>query len=511
MKRASFLFLFAFLCGPIDPCRSQAPQDNPPQNGEDLRLPGGSADREREISGTGGGSVADFDSLIELIETTVVPETWESLGGPSGMFPYPQGVFVDASGTIRDCEIMVKDDAVDQLTAMLGGAKDSPTAHSGHWQNASPMRCVSLRRLCDGKIHFGASAPVSMDSLAGLSQIQYLFFDQDDIIIAGPVGGIESDQGWFRDSESGRTAIRLDFFITCLASSLAEQPFGCTIDPSQQGLQNAAKIAAAIKNDSIPIGKAAEAMIAALGMQRIEVFGTAGDTPIGYVMVEADRHMKQLAVGIHSMPRASRNYLDVIEQSIDEGPPQDLLLRLWFTAKPRMVRADSDRKLFELVGSPLQLSGQNERALASGQRGQLAQDPRTETFVDEFNRHWNQIRSKYPIYGALESIYQSASVAELIRRGEGSAKHRQLVAALSSIDTTANYLMPTPRQVQSIAVLHTFQRLRQKHHILVASGGVAVDTNRTLASAVDSYRTLDSIADPKQNQPKVVQRWWWDL
>ena len=43
----------------------------------------------RQDNGSGGGSFADFQSLIDLIQTTVVPDTWEALGGPSTMAPYP--------------------------------------------------------------------------------------------------------------------------------------------------------------------------------------------------------------------------------------------------------------------------------------------------------------------------------------------------------------------------------------------------------------------------------------
>jgi general secretion pathway protein D len=47
----------------------------------------------------GGGSFADFQSLISLIETTVVPDTWESLGGPSTMAEYPQNLSLVISTT----------------------------------------------------------------------------------------------------------------------------------------------------------------------------------------------------------------------------------------------------------------------------------------------------------------------------------------------------------------------------------------------------------------------------
>ena len=47
----------------------------------------------------GGGAFADFDSLMTLIETTVVPDTWEALGGNSTMAPYPQNLSLIISTT----------------------------------------------------------------------------------------------------------------------------------------------------------------------------------------------------------------------------------------------------------------------------------------------------------------------------------------------------------------------------------------------------------------------------
>ena len=49
--------------------------------------------------GAGGGAFADFQSLIDLIQTTVVPDTWEALGGPSTMAPYPQNLSLVISTT----------------------------------------------------------------------------------------------------------------------------------------------------------------------------------------------------------------------------------------------------------------------------------------------------------------------------------------------------------------------------------------------------------------------------
>jgi hypothetical protein len=460
--------------------------------------------------GPGGGTAADFDSLMELIQTIVVPETWDALGGPSSMSPYPQGVYVDAAGTLHDTTSPVVDSTLDQVKRMLASSNHEPLQPGFDWMSASRLRCVSLRRLLAEKSRLSPVVPPAIDFLAGLSEVQYVIFTPDDIVIAGPVNGIEFFQGWPRDRESGRTAIRLDFLSTCLTAAAAQQPFGCTIDPTVTGLQNAVRVAARIQQNSIPLGMAAEALGDALGMQSITVFGTAADTPIGYIMVEADRHMKQLALGVHDMPGVGKNYLRVIEESIGQGPPQDLLLRLWFTAQRREVRTNADRTVFELTGTPVRLSGQNERALANGQRGQPAVDPRTETFVAEFNQWWPEIRSQYPIQAALESIYQSASVAELICRNASSDIQRMILQELAQLDNSDRYGMPTPRQVESIAVLHTCQQAQTKHHILIASGGVKVATPETLAMVASHYPALDSTTSTGQPRPAVIQCWWWD-
>ncbi|GAA5511199.1 DUF1598 domain-containing protein [Novipirellula caenicola] len=465
----------------------------------------------------GGSSFADFGSLMTLIETTVVPDTWESLGGPSSMAPYPQGVFVDPQGTLRPCETVPHSGVMENLVAELGDAAAagdhaalfSPLA----WRTPSTLRSVSLRRLRDALAHYqvsGQKIPDSIQYLAGLSEVRFVQFTDNDIILSGEVGGIETYQGWYRDRVTACNTLRLDFLLTCLTAASHHQSFGCTIDPTREGLQNAAHVAVEIQNKSIPIGTAAEAVRVALGMQRVEVFGTPADTVIGYVMVEADRHMKQLALGKQPLPEGTDNYLDAVDALISQGPPQDLLLRLWFTAVPRSVRSDNDRRVFELAGTPIRLSGQNERAIASGERGHLTRDPRTEMFVAGFNQNWNRIRQQYPIYGALESIYQAASIAELAERYTESSVHQALIESLIQYDSDRPWMLAAPRQVESIATMHTVRHGKQKHHIVIASGGVSVDAKQTLPTQVKRYATLDSLASADAQRPRLVQRWWWD-
>lgn len=245
-------------------------------------------------------------------------------------------------------------------------------------------------------------------------------------------------------------------------------------------------------------------------MQRVEVFGTPGDTQMAYLMVHADRHMKELALGVHPMPRGVMNYLDVTEAAIERGVPDGLLLRLWFTASPRTARADKDQTIFEITGTPMRLSGENERAMANGKRGNLTTDFRTDTFVAGFNENFHNIRAAYPVYGSLEAIYQSASVAELINRFAGLDDQRSLVSQLARSAAPSQSWMQAPTQVESIAVLHKIRHARSIHHVLIASGGVAVDSRGTLAAKVDSYPSLQSLANVPELRPDLVQNWWWD-
>nr|WP_236625180.1 general secretion pathway protein GspD [Rhodopirellula sp. SWK7] len=64
-------------------------------------------------SGRGGGSMADFDSLMQLIQQTIEPDSWEALGGVGTMAPYPQNLSLVISTTSD-----VHDQIVDLLESL---------------------------------------------------------------------------------------------------------------------------------------------------------------------------------------------------------------------------------------------------------------------------------------------------------------------------------------------------------------------------------------------------------
>lgn len=472
----------------------------------------------RQDNGSGGGSFADFQSLIDLIQTTVVPDTWEALGGPSTMAPYPQGVYVDASGTLLDCKPIEGRWQIDpQLQRMPVPSDHSERGEHAHdappWRQPSSMRFVSLNRLTklwNQWQQVGRSPSEAMRNLAGLSHIEVVFFDGSDIVLGGTVHGIHQHEGWYRDQVTHRIPLQFEFLRTALWSSFQRTPFGCTIDPTQVGLQQAAEVGQRIQSKEIGIQDAKDSLLTALGMQRVEVFGIPGDTPTGYIMVEADRHMKRLALGKHPMPQDSINYLDAIDESIAQGPPQELLLRLWFTAKPREVFSNQEKSIFELRGDPVRLSSQNERAQRNGARGLITKDQRTESFVKSFNSNWASIRESYAIYGAIESIFEAASVAQLVNTFSTEPEHFRLIELLSHGATASAAMLPTPRQVASIGTLHTVRHGSKRHHVLIASGGVMVSPADTLSAIIVDYPIRSSKGFTKSEPPRIQQQWWWD-
>ena len=60
--------------------------------------------------GLGGGSMADFDSLIDLITSTVKPTSWDEVGGPGSIEPFPTNLSLVVSQTQE-----VHDEIVDLL------------------------------------------------------------------------------------------------------------------------------------------------------------------------------------------------------------------------------------------------------------------------------------------------------------------------------------------------------------------------------------------------------------
>src|SRR5262249_42168202 len=101
--------LLVLLCVALAAAASAHAQNANPQPNANVGLPSagvlnlnGGGNGNNSYNGSGAGANADFDSLIDLITSTVATESWaENGGGQAEIRPFPTGVMVDAAGTMK--------------------------------------------------------------------------------------------------------------------------------------------------------------------------------------------------------------------------------------------------------------------------------------------------------------------------------------------------------------------------------------------------------------------------
>lgn len=478
----------------------------------------GSSAPSDENAGAGGAAIADFDSLIDLIQTVIAPESWDTVGGPSTMFPYRAGIHVDPQGLVADVQV----ENADRFRVLRGrmeeGLAEATQAGRYDWTRPSPFRVVSLRRLARAWLQRridGNPPTQAMENLAGLCEIQFLLVLEDDLLLAAPVGGIDPTAvPWPRDQRDGRVPLGLDVLIAAAGAVADQVSFGCSIDPTEAGLMRAAEVSRQIAQRSIPTALAAQSLGEALGQQNISLIGVTPHSPLAWLMVDADRHMKQLALGSHRMPEGVLNYLNIIDQQIrqdpQQAPPGGQLLRLWFAPLAKHVRRGKDQSVYELRGRPLQLQSAKEFADARGLRTQAGDDPRGAAYAAQFNRHFLAIANRYCVYDRLRGAFELTAALELVRREVGPDRYRELTGRFIDGPALQWWNVSTPRKCASISVRHTVRLPEKRHEVYIASGGIEIIPKMMLATRSPDYPPLDAITERFSGAPRDQSRWWWD-
>ena len=99
-----------------------------------------------KAAGAFGGNQADFDSLIQLITSTIAAPTWDDVGGQGSIMPFPNGVYVDPQGVLQK---QTKDDRTGALELLRNAAAERQS--NSDVRKSSALRKVSL-------VQFGAAA-----------------------------------------------------------------------------------------------------------------------------------------------------------------------------------------------------------------------------------------------------------------------------------------------------------------------------------------------------------------
>ncbi|NQT15038.1 MAG: DUF1598 domain-containing protein, partial [Planctomycetes bacterium] len=411
------------------------------------------------LGGRGGGTMADFDSLIDLITTTIAPESWEDVGGVGTIAPFPTGVYVDPQGVLRP--LVSGDD-----TGQLGALRDSsrPRAEQEDVRRSSPLRKVSLPRLekhVQLLLAAGRRPTEAMQVLAGLQRIEYVFVypKSGDLVLAGPAGDWRTDEeNRVVGVDSGRPVVRLDDLVVVLRHVMRspDARFGCLIVPRQEALARVQTFLAQPVSFNRSGDRRAwlDEMRATLGTQDIEVYGLDPRTRAARLMIEADYRMKLVGMGLEAGVPGLESYLNRIKIAPGEAPPPMGVLRWWFTLDYDAVRATDDRAAFALEGRGVKVLSENELLTAEGERVHTgASEPLNRQFARAFTEHFEALSRKYPVYAEFRNLCDLALAAALLREedlpsktgwhltcfGDGGSYPVELGATPRTVETVANY------------------------------------------------------------------------
>jgi len=477
---------------------------------------GGSAAMSSGVLGGGGGANADFESLIDLIESTVAVDTWqETGGGPGDIREFPGGVLVDAAGTL---ELKQARDAPAGELDRLRGAAPAESLAAGDPRRPSALRYVSLPRL-EREIarRQAAREPLAaaMLTLAGLERVEYVFVypESGDLVLAGPAGDWRVDaDGRLLSANSGVPVVRLDDLLILWRRGGADSTFGCSITPRQAALASTQAFLDATSGTPLKPGERRDwtrRLRDTLGQQEIEVWGVDPASRVARILVEADYHMKLIGMGLADGVDGVESYLASIRLGPGQSPPPMSVLRWWFTHHYDAIRTSQDGNAYQLVGQGVRVLGENELLAEQGRRVHTGRsDPLNRQFAEQFTVHFAALAEKYPVYGELRNLFDLALVIGLLELDQLPARVDWQPARLVDGEQLRLPRGPVPRQVETVVNSRVINR---RHVVAGVSGGVRVAPSDMLSrphEVVAAGRLIDDRHVVPQNMQAGA--WWWD-
>src|SRR5262245_28589404 len=462
----------------------------------------------------GGMSMADFDSLIELITTTLKPDSWDDVGGPGAIDEFRSGVYVDSAGLLHKLPTNTDASLVAVHRAGLVATQ------TGNPRRPAAIRKVSLTRL-EREVQLLAAQDreptEAMQTLAGLTRVKYILVYPDigDIVLAGPAGDWRPDaEGRFVDN-SGVPVLNLDDLVITLRNAIAGHgQFGCSIDPRKDNLAAAKAVQEKWSKQPLKPGQRDRWLSEirdALGRQAITMYGVDRQTHTGRVLVEADYRMKLVGIGLEDGVLGVSSYLSSIQLGKDGNPPPMNVLRWWFTLNYDSLTATERRDAFEIRGPGVKVLSENEFLTERGERMHTGDsDVPTRRFAESFTRQFEKLATKYPIYAELRNVFDLALVSAVIQSHDLPGQVGWHMTHFGPGGDFQPRLGPAPTEVESVM---NHRLIGGKHIVAAISGGVRVDTGSVAdreTVKTDSYGLM--AAEHGGGKPKELQRraWWWD-
>ncbi len=468
---------------------------------------------------SGGGPQADFGGLIELIESET-SGPWLEIDGVGGTITeYETGVAVDPNGLLGR---LTRDEHSDRLNKRVIAARVADLNED--MARFSELRLVSLtrieKRLVD-RMATGRPVAETMQHLAGLTRIQYVFIDTDanDILIGGPAEGWRFDQcGIAVGASSGVPTLQLDDLVTLLRtfSDDGRQAFGCSINPRKVGLKRIKQfVEQSHVAGPLPAGTAIEKwtqqLQQCLGPQDVEFYGVPHDSRVARVIVEADYRMKLIGIGKLD---GGKNIPNVFDLLTDVGEQQASLdaLRWMLAMKYASILHSPDRNVFEIRGPAVRCQSENQFVTAQGDRIQTGKsDAANRNFAANFTQNYAELAERDAVFADLQNIFDIALVAALLHNERAADR---IGWSLGVFVPNGNYRparYEPPKTVESV-VNHRIYAGREI--VVQVAGGVRGDAmsivkNRQAMRVSPRLRLIASQAR-SQRQQSPNEGWWWD-
>jgi hypothetical protein len=426
------------------------------------------------------------------------------------------GVAVDADGVLR--RVTVSDPTgnltrqrVQQAMAKLNGDVAKP----------SKLRKISLTRLeraVRERIANGHPLDDAMQSLAGLTRLQYVFCypESGDIVIAGPAEAWgEAPSGRKLGIQSGRPVLELQDLVVALRAfppgSERDKPFiYCSIDPTPDGLTRMQQFLQAYGSTPRPFHDTqfiVSNLQQSLGMQVITVGGVSPKTHFAQVLVEADYRMKLIGIGLEEPPVRLKSYVD---RANPAQVGRNALQRWYFVPEYQCVKVSDDAMAMQLVGDGVKLVGENEVVGKDGKRMTAnAGNSASDGFVKQFTQVYPQLAERSPVYAQLRNCIDMAVAAAFIQQQDYYDAANWKAETLRSEQSYPVETLNPPTQVE------TAINALMKGTTLVTPLGGGVQMRPTLALSSENLMGDDSKEVAKARtavnlSSLKADQWWWD-
>jgi hypothetical protein len=465
------------------------------------------------------GGAAQAAMLVNLIKnTTGDQDDWQDEEGQRKQPIYwPPGIEVDPNGLLRG---LTHQETGNVLASLGHRAREADL--NTDLRATSSLRLVSLTRLekeVSKRLAEGRTIPETMQHLAGLSQIRYVFVypDQHDVVIGGPAQGWRyNEKGIAVGRESGKAALFLDDLVTVLRTFAPHGPgyFNCQIVPREEGLRRIKQFVEE-SNARGPLEPGAvrnwtNQLQQQLGLQDVEINGIPDDSRVAEVIFEADYRLKMIGIGKLAGVPGIPSVFDLFPKTGEVKSRRMDALRWWLSMKYDAVMHSPDRNVFEIQGAAVLCQSENEKISATGQRVHTGKsEAANRLFAANFTDHYSELAAQDPVFADLQNIFDLSLVAALLADNRVPDRLGWNLGAFAAEGAyhTAHYQSP-----KSILSVVNHRVYNGKDIVVQVAGGVDGQIRKVLSDP-HVFRETTQLAgvQNKGRAPELPEgRWWWD-